>query len=72
MKTLKILFPSDLPEMARCRVVAALRAAGFRSHLDGYSLFTLAPREVAQAAIVSGDSSLETISATIMSALCDE
>jgi len=72
MRTIKILFPSDLQEMARCRVVTALRAAGFRSHLDGYSLFTLAPASVAQAAISAGDSSLSTISATIMSALCDE
>jgi hypothetical protein len=53
MRTIKILFPVDLPEMARCRVVTALRAAGYRSHLDGYSLFTLAPRDVAQSAIVS-------------------
>jgi hypothetical protein len=72
MRTIKIPFPVDLPEMARCRVVTALRAAGYRSHLDGYSLFTLAPREVAQAAINAGDSSLATISATIMSALCAE
>ena len=72
MRTIKILFPPDLPEMARCRVVTALRSAGYRSHLDGYSLFTLAPRGVAQAAISAGDSSLATISATIMSALCEE
>ncbi len=72
MRTIKILFPVDLPEMARCRVVMALRSAGYRSHLDGYSLFTLAPASVAQAAIVAGSSSPETISATIMSALCAE
>ena len=72
MKTIKILFPTDLPEMARCRVVTALRAAGYRSHLDGYNLFTLAPASVAQAAIVAADSSLATISATVMSALCAE
>ena len=72
MRTIKLLFPADLPEMARCRVVMALRSAGYRSHLDGYSLFTLAPKEVAQAAIIAGDASLATISATIMSALCTE
>jgi len=72
MKTVKIPFPVDLPEMARCRVVTALRSAGYRSHLDGHNLFTLAPKEVAQAAIIEGESSLATISATIMSALCAE
>ena len=74
MKSLKITFPPELPEIAGYRVVLALRNAGYRSQSDGYSLFTLAPKHVAQAAIMAAGygSSVHTISATIMSVLCEE
>jgi hypothetical protein len=74
MKSLKITFPPDLSETSRCRVVLALRVAGYRSHCDGYSLFTVAPEHIAQVAILAAGygSSISTISATILTALSAE